>query len=172
MVPSCRLRKGQWYSVAINCTYNCSVAYRHRSATMVPWQLDQGTSWWVSPCRIACSWGDSTHSGHWEPRCSVLINYSWGPGCYEVFCLGTEVPRLSALGVGPTVRGTSEVQSAQEWKCKVHNSILQNGGLDWECRDYYKLTSQPPAELRKQACQWSFEKTRWKRWTATTTTWS
>ena len=46
------------------------------------------------------------------------------------FCLGTEVPRLSALGVGPTVRGTSEVQSAQEWKCKVHNSILQNGGLD------------------------------------------
>ena len=47
-----------------------------------------------------------------------------------VFCLGTEVPRLSALGVGPTVRGTSEVQSAQEWKCKVHNSILQNGGLD------------------------------------------
>ena len=46
------------------------------------------------------------------------------------FCLGTEVPRLSAGGVGPTVRGTSEVQSAQEWKCKVHNSILQNGGLD------------------------------------------
>ena len=45
------------------------------------------------------------------------------------FCLGTEVPRLSALGVGPTVRGTSEVQSAQEWKCKVHNSILQNGGV-------------------------------------------
>ena len=37
------------------------------------------------------------------------------------------MPRLSAVGVGPTVRGTSEVQSAQEWKCKVHNSILQNG---------------------------------------------
>ena len=48
----------------------------------------------------------------------------------DAFCLGTEVPRLSALGVGPTVRGTSEVQSAQEWKCKVYNSILQNGGLD------------------------------------------
>ena len=49
---------------------------------------------------------------------------------HSIFCLGTEVPRLSALGVGPTVRGMSEVQSAQEWKCKVHNSILQNGGLD------------------------------------------
>ena len=46
---------------------------------------------------------------------------------FSIFCLGTEVPRLSAGGVGPTVRGTSEVQSAQEWK---HNSILQNGGLD------------------------------------------
>ena len=62
------------------------------------------------------------------------------------FCLGTEVPRLSALGVGPTVRGTSEVQSAQEWKCKVHNSILQNGE---NAATNYKPTSQPPTELRK-----------------------
>ena len=72
-------------------------------------------------------------AGMIELSLNVLIKFcvsSFLPPCmattrHILFCLGTEVPRLSALGVGPTVRGTSEVQSAQEWKCKVHNSILQ-----------------------------------------------
>ena len=39
------------------------------------------------------------------------------------------MPRLSALGVGPTVRGTSKVQSAQEWKCKVNAATTTNQPL-------------------------------------------
>ena len=48
------------------------------------------------------------------------------------------MPRLSALGVGPTVRGTSEVQSAQEWKC-----IIQFCKMEDSIENAATTTNQP-----------------------------